>query len=428
MAEIFTRTYTYTSGTGAASGTLSLSLSQFTATGDTKPITQLLSIDVTHRRYHDTSSTVGYTAELSFANGAAAISSAQSSYRGDGEWHSVANTFTTMPAAGDFTESNVTLSITPSTKSAYVYYRTANTGAKVTVTITYYSSEFKPAMSELRIYRATNLGAESDSGTYVTFTAKLSVESVGTNGSGTLRIYTVNPSSGATTLIYTESSISGSTSGITVTAAPIPSYTLTSGSEATYKIIFSYSGLTSTGFSSTEEVSATRYISSVFTNMHLAGVKTGGVAFGKFSSATQDNPLFECEYPAVFSGGISEIVPTEVYYPTMPSGVTTPGDYGAQLVFRRIGSLVIVQGTVKLTTAASSIDFGSLPDGFVPLQSHYYLCAMTGAKVARAIIRGSSNASNPGTFGIEWVKQLSSTSDVSATQSWIDMSTVYWAA
>ena len=307
MAEVFTRTYTYTSSAGAASGTCSLSLSQFTASGNTKPITQLLSISVTHRRYHDTSSTVGYTAKLSFGNGAEAISSAKSSYRGDEAWHTVTNVFASMPSASDFTASNVTLSISPDTKSSHVYYSTANSGANVTITITYYSSEFKPAMSALNMYRATSVGAASDSGTYVTFTAKLSVESVGTNGSGTLKIYTVNPSSGATTLIYTKSSISGSTAGITVTAAPIPSYTLASGSEATYKVVFSYTGNTSTGYSSTEETTATRYIASVFTNVHLAGVKTGGVAFGKFSASTLDNPLFECRYPAAFEGGFDSI-------------------------------------------------------------------------------------------------------------------------
>lgn len=307
MAEVFTRTYTYTGGSGAATGTCSVLLSQFTASGDTKPITQLLSINVTHRRYHDTSSTVGYTAKLSFGNGSETISSAKSSYRGDKAWHTVASVFATVPSAADFTASNVTLSISPDTKSSSVYYRTSNTGARVTVTITYYSSEFKPTLSELNMYRATNLGAASDSGTYVAFTAKLSVQSTGTNGSGTLRIYTVNPSSEAITPIYTKYSISGSTSGTTVTVAPIPSYTLASGAEATYKIVFSYSGLTSTGVNSTEEIIVTRYIASVFTNVHLAGVKTGGVAFGKFSASTLNNPSFECEYPAEFGGGFSSV-------------------------------------------------------------------------------------------------------------------------
>ena len=42
-----------------------------------------------------------------------------------------------------------------------------------------------------------------------------------------------------------------------------------------------------------------------FANIHLAGLTTGGVAFGKFSSSTQGNPLFECEFPAYFNAGIA---------------------------------------------------------------------------------------------------------------------------
>ena len=51
-----------------------------------------------------------------------------------------------------------------------------------------------------------------------------------------------------------------------------------------------------------ENVTAYASVPNTFANMHLAGFSTGGVAFGKFSSSTQGNPLFECEYPAVFGG------------------------------------------------------------------------------------------------------------------------------
>ncbi len=42
-----------------------------------------------------------------------------------------------------------------------------------------------------------------------------------------------------------------------------------------------------------------------FANIHLAGLSTGGVAFGKFSGSTQGKPLFECEFPAYFNAGIA---------------------------------------------------------------------------------------------------------------------------
>ena len=42
-----------------------------------------------------------------------------------------------------------------------------------------------------------------------------------------------------------------------------------------------------------------------FANVHLAGVTTGGVAFGKFSASSEGNPIFENEFPAVFSSTLS---------------------------------------------------------------------------------------------------------------------------
>ena len=43
-------------------------------------------------------------------------------------------------------------------------------------------------------------------------------------------------------------------------------------------------------------------VARAFANLHLSGLTTGGVAIGKFSGATQDNPLFECAFPIVLSG------------------------------------------------------------------------------------------------------------------------------
>lgn len=41
-----------------------------------------------------------------------------------------------------------------------------------------------------------------------------------------------------------------------------------------------------------------------FANVHLSGCTTGGVAFGKFSSSTEDNPYFECVYPTIITNDI----------------------------------------------------------------------------------------------------------------------------
>lgn len=48
-------------------------------------------------------------------------------------------------------------------------------------------------------------------------------------------------------------------------------------------------------------------IGNVFTNVHLAGVSTGGVRFGGYSTAGEGTPKFECDYPAYLYGGIAQI-------------------------------------------------------------------------------------------------------------------------
>lgn len=39
-------------------------------------------------------------------------------------------------------------------------------------------------------------------------------------------------------------------------------------------------------------------VARAFANLHLSGLKTGGVAFGRFSSVTLNNPKFESDFPA----------------------------------------------------------------------------------------------------------------------------------
>lgn len=58
-----------------------------------------------------------------------------------------------------------------------------------------------------------------------------------------------------------------------------------------------------------ESVSARASLPSAWTNLDLSGLSTGGVAVGKFSGSTQNNPLFEVAYPSVFSGEVNMNAP-----------------------------------------------------------------------------------------------------------------------
>lgn len=305
MAEILTRTYTYTGKSGWTAGASSVPFSSFAVSGDTRPITQILSISASWYRYHDTSSTVAHTAELAFASGAVLKSNAVSQ-RGDGDIFRIDAIFTTMPAAADWVESGMTLRTTLSTKQEHVFW-TATAERPMVVTITYTSSEFKPSISAAKLYRANSLGAAADDGTYLTFTATLAVEKTGTSGSGVFTIYSGDSPATATTQVYRKSSIAGSTDGVVVSQAPISGVSVGSGEKKWYRMEFSYTAQTETGASPTEAVAVAFLIGNVFTNVHLAGASTGGVRFGGYSTATEDNPKFECDYPAYFYGGIAQI-------------------------------------------------------------------------------------------------------------------------
>ncbi len=49
-------------------------------------------------------------------------------------------------------------------------------------------------------------------------------------------------------------------------------------------------------------------VSYAFANLHLAGCKTGGAAFGMFSTAVENSPKLESSYPLYAYGGIANIV------------------------------------------------------------------------------------------------------------------------
>ena len=302
MAEILTRTYTYTGQTGWKSGESAVALSSFAVTGDKRPITQILSINASWYRYHETSSTVIHAAELVFSNGTTFKSNAVSKRKKYGTFQ-IETSFMDMPDASTWKEANITLRTTLSTKLTSVFW-TATAAQPMVLTITYLSSEFKPYIRNAKLYRADSMGAAADDGTNLSFTATLAVEKLGTDGSGTLVIYDVAENK----MIYSESfDLNSETLSAEVSAAPIPGVSVLEGEKKWFRMEFSYYAKTNSVGYSTETASATFLITNVFTNVHLAGTKKGGVAFGKYSASTDDKPMFECKYPAYFLGGIKQI-------------------------------------------------------------------------------------------------------------------------
>lgn len=423
MAEILTRTYTYTGQSGWKSGESAVKLSSFAVTGDKRPITQILSISASWYRYHDTSSTVVHAAELVFSGGTTLKSNGVTQRKDQGIFK-IESSFMDMPGASTWKEANITLRTTLSTKLTSVYWR-ATAAQPMVLTITYTSSEFKPYITNAKLYRANSLGAAADDGTYLSFKATLALEKLGNDGSGsgTFTIYSGDSAASTTTEVYS-SSVSGSTSGVTVSAAPISGVRIGSGVKKWFRMEFAYTAKTESDVSSTETVSTTFLIGNVFTNVHLAGKKKGGVAFGKYSASTDDTPMFECNYPAYFYGGIAQI--GNAWTKLTPTTGTTPGDYGGgALRCRAIGDKRIVEGSINVQPGSDTIVLATLPSGYTPAKAVYSINACSGSRVARIAV-GGIGETNAGKLCLSWVKNLADGTSYTGAAIWVQCSIEYW--
>lgn len=439
MAEIKTRIYKYTDGgSNGKRGVCSLPLSGFDVSGDTDVISQVLSISVKYYRYHSTSSSVGHTAQL--VVGSETFSTAKVVKRGSDDWHSITATFTAMPSASNFTASNVTFKSLVDTKANHVWWY-GNSDRPITITVTYYSDKFEPFIKDLDVYRANSLGAASDSGTYLTFKATVGVVSTGSSGSGTLKLYKVSASTKSIsggTLVFTETGISGSTVGVPISKAAFG--TLDSKTSQYFKAQFSYTA-TANGVSSTEIAeSAAFYVGDVFTNVHLAGVSTGGVRFGGFSTSEYKKPKFECDYPAHFYGNIaciSDDPDSDSWSLLTPVNGTTPGKYnganigGGVLRRRKIENKRIIAGSVLVTPGSDTIVIADLADengsyaDWAPSCAVFSINACQGARIARIVV-GGRNETNKGQLCLSWVRDLEDGALYTGGAIWVQCSIEYW--
>ena len=173
-----------------------------------------------------------------------------------------------------------------------------------------------------------------------------------------------------------------------------------------------------------ESNSAACSIPRAFANLHLSGCTTGGVAFGKFSASTENDPKFECMYPAYFYGGIAEI--GNAWTTITPTIGTTPGDYGGgRLRCRAIGDKRIVDGSINVQPGSSTIVLATLPSGYTPAKAVYSINACNGSRVARIAV-GGTGEENAGKLCLSWVKNLSDGSSYTAAAIWVQCSIEYW--
>lgn len=100
-----------------------------------------------------------------------------------------------------------------------------------------------------------------------------------------------------------------------------------------------------------ETAVATQSIAKCFANVHMSGKSTGGICFGGFSSAGENEPKFESYYPAYFYGGIEKIaIKTQV--PTYSSGYGAESGNAPRVT--RVGPLVFLEGGITRSASSAS--------------------------------------------------------------------------
>ena len=180
--------------------------------------------------------------------------------------------------------------------------------------------------------------------------------------------------------------------------------------------VFSFLLVVTDGY---ETVTAQITVDRAFANLHLSGKTTGGVAFGRFSTAQQGVPKFECDYPAYLYGGVSELGMD--WLPLTPaSGVTSPNSNlygGGALCVAKVGPHVFIRGSVM---AKSGALLTTLPSGYYPTDGNRYkLAACGGSRVARLYVNGA------GQLNLEWVRNMSD-GNAYTTAVWVDCNFDYW--
>ena len=152
-----------------------------------------------------------------------------------------------------------------------------------------------------------------------------------------------------------------------------------------------------------------------FANVHLSGCTTGGVAFGKFSGATEGSPIFECEYPAVFNGGVKVTEQVLTVASSFKAYTAAENSGYSGVILRSNGIMAELFGTVSPN---SSISGSTTP---------YLICTLP----AELSPRFQINQVCQGTNQNVWMLRIDPDGGVSfsryrASSSWASASNTVW--
>ena len=283
--------------------------------------------------------------------------------------------------------------------------------------ITYLTYSISPTITNAEFERYSLSGStykKNDEGSYVLGKLAISLASGRSASDITVKKAVVSSSAGTTQTITLSASVltsALSASGYSETAPGL-------FSSINFNTAYNYT-ITFTIGDAYETAVFVVLIARAFANMHLSGLSTGGVAFGRFSSATLNNPKLESDYPAYLYGGIRDFGMNWVTL-TPGSGVTTPNSSnygGGALKVAKMGGYVMIRGSAQ---AKSGTVLATLPSGYYPTDGNRYkIVACGGSRVARLFVNGS------GSFKLEWVRNLSDGAEYT-TAVWVDCNMDFW--
>lgn len=172
-----------------------------------------------------------------------------------------------------------------------------NVTATSSETVTIVDKHYTPTMEPLQIERVDSGGTAADDGEHIALTTTIADTVEAPSGQFSCALYykagtTVSAADCDGTVDLTASLSALKAGQRVVLSAP----TFSNGTNWAFLLKYGDAYESANGLTS---------IARAFANVHLSGASTGGVAFGKFSASTEDNPLFECEYPAVFGAGVT---------------------------------------------------------------------------------------------------------------------------
>lgn len=165
----------------------------------------------------------------------------------------------------------------------------------ISAPITYINARCSPLINAFSLERAAE-GLSDDSGENLLFTAKLSLAETADSSAMGLRLYYQQTGEASEDSFYIDlsGSLSDLLAGVTEDASLIER-SFANSADWSFLLVFG---------DEYESARARYSISEAFANLHLSGASTGGVCMGGFSSAAENDPKFECHYPARFYKGI----------------------------------------------------------------------------------------------------------------------------